>query len=452
MRAGTESLINVTRLIDDSPVRPIQVVAIVLCSLAAFLDGMDSQSIAIAAPVIAENLTISRAALGPIFSVGALGAAVGALTFGPLGDRLGRKRVLVIAIVTFGLFTLATAYAQSIEALLVVRFCAGLGLGGATPCFITLASEFAPKRRRAMVASLIWAAFPLGGTVGGFINGYILATFGWKMVFLVGGAVPLAIALVLLVWMPESLRFLLARGGNEAAVTNIMRRLGIDLPPNPSFVSDEVRVEGSPLRHLFTERRGLSTLLLWVPFFMTFGTLALAVIWTPLLLRDNGIDPAQAGIVIGIHGIGALIGMSCAGRLAERLGMIYALVPALLLGAMATAAIGYAATAVQTAAMALFLVGLFAGLGASGAIAIATLIYPTAMRSSGVGWAMGMGRTGQVVAPLFASSVVAAGWNGIDLFLALGFAPIVAALAILCLRAVLVKGGSTVGEGAPVTS
>src|SRR3979409_2161104 len=172
MTQAEGNTINVTRVIDDGPVTRFQVMAIILCALVAFLDGIDSQSIAVAAPIIAENLKLARAAFGPIFSAALLGATIGALTFGPLGDRFGRKRMLVLAAVIFGVFTLATPFAYSYEILLAGRFAAVIGLGGAPPCFLALASEFAPDRRRAMVASLIWAAFPLGGTIGGFFNSY----------------------------------------------------------------------------------------------------------------------------------------------------------------------------------------------------------------------------------------------------------------------------------------
>jgi len=434
MTTSDGGTVNVTRVIDDGPIHPFQVSAIILCSLVAFLDGVDSQSIAVAAPIIAENLKLARAAFGPIFSAALLGATLGALTFGPLGDRFGRKRMLVLAAVIFGLFTLATPFAYSYESLLAVRFAAGIGLGGATPCFIALASEFAPGRRRAMVASLIWAAFPLGGTIGGFFNSYILSNFGWEIIFWVGGILPIGVAAVLMIWLPESLRFLIARGQDAARVEAIVRKFRPNLPANARFVSDEDRIEGVPLRHLFADGRAARTLLLWVPFFTAFATLALAVVWTPLLLRDNGIAPAQASIVLGVHGIGALIGMASAGRLMERFGVSLILFPCLLLGAVATATLGYAAISVASMSSALFFVGLFVGMGASGSIALAALTYPTAIRASGIGWAMGMGRFGQVLAPLFAGAVLAAGWTNTQLFLAIGLAPFLGALAILALR------------------
>ncbi len=422
--------IPISDVIDSGPITAFQIAAIALSSLVAFLDGLDSQSIAVAAPVIAENLGLARSALGQIFSAGLLGAMIGALGFGPLGDQFGRKRVLILATLIFGVFTLATVLAQSFTYLLILRFAAGLGLGGATPCFIALASEYAPRRRRAMVASLIWAAFPLGGTIGGFLNGFLLAKFSWQVIFIVGGVLPLFVAAALALWLPESLRFVLSRGDAQEKVRAIVQRMRPELPAAASYVADEERLTGAPLKHLFTEGRAGETLLLWVPFIGAFGTLAIAVVWTPILLREHGVPPAAAGFVLGIHGIGALIGMGSAGRLMERFGVATVLVPALLIGAVATGSLGFAAGSIAQMSAAMALVGLTVGLGASGSIALASLTYPTAIRSSGVGWAMGMGRFGQVLAPLFAGAVTGAGWSGAELFLSLALAPFVAAIAI----------------------
>jgi AAHS family 4-hydroxybenzoate transporter-like MFS transporter len=164
---------------------------------------------------------------------------------------------------------------------------------------------------------------------------------------------------------------------------------------------------------------------------MAFGTLAIVVLWTPTLLRTNGIAPSQAAIVLGFHGIGALVGMGSAGRLIERFGAAATLVPALILGTIATGAVGYAATSVTSMSIVLALIGLFVGMGASGAIALAALNYPTAIRSTGVGWAMGMGRGGQVIAPLTTSLMLGLGWGTTSVFLATAIAPFIAALFIL---------------------
>ena len=434
MSSNASAAVYVTRVIDDGPITGFQVTAIVLCSSVAFLDGLDTQSIAVAAPIIVDNLRLTRAALGPIFSAALLGAMIGALTFGPLCDAFGRKRVLTFAAALFGICTLATAYVQSYGSLLLVRSVAGLGLGGATPCFIALASEYAPLRRRAMVTSLIWAAFPLGGIAGGFLNAAILVHFGWQSIFEIGGVLPISIALVLALWLPESLRYMVATGADPARIEAVVARIRPGTSPSGGFVANKQRDNRVSMAHLFTEGRAATTLLLWIPFFAGFGSLGIAVLWTPILLRDNGIPLSQAAVVLGIHGIGALIGMGSAGRLIEKFGALAVLLPSFLLGALSVGALGYASVSLPMMATALFLAGLFVGAGASGSIALAALTYPTETRSSGIGWAMGVGRFGQVLAPLFAATVVAAGWRSGQMFLAFAIAPVLGALAIVALH------------------
>jgi AAHS family 4-hydroxybenzoate transporter-like MFS transporter len=278
--------------------------------------------------------------------------------------------------------------------------------------------------------------------------------FGWQAIFLVGGVLPLLITLAFLIWLPESLKFLIAKGGETARITAIVRRLQPNLPANAQFVSNEQKVQGIPLKQLFSDGRALWTLLLWVPFFAAFGVLILAVLWTPTLLHDNGIPLTQAARAIAFNGLGALIGMGCAGRLIERFGAGPVLVPAFLLGAVTTALLGYAAASAVGMAVGVFLIGLFIGMGGSGAIALAALTYPTAIRSSGVGWAMGVGRFAQVLAPLFAGFATAAGWSSVQLFVVLAIAPVLAALAIMVLRAIPTHSAAadTVGATEAVAS
>lgn len=432
-----DSEINLARLIDDGPVTAFQVRAIILCALVAFLDGLDSQSIAVAAPLIIDKFGLSRSALGPIFSAALFGGMVGALTFGPLGDRFGRKRMLAIAAAIFGVFTFITAHAPSYDTLLAIRFLAGIGLGGAAPCFIALACEYAPQRRRAMIASLIWAAFPVGGTMGGFLNAYILSNYGWETIFLIGGVLPLLTAAILLVWLPESLRFLLARRADHGHIERIVRKIRPDLATSSRFVAGEEQMSGVPVGLLFADGRAIRTVLLWVPFFAAFGILAIVVLWTPALLRDNGIAPTQASAVIAFHGIGAIIGNASAGRLMERFGTGRVLIPAFLLAALATGSLGYAATSVVTMSIAQVVAGILLGASGAGSIALAALTYPTAIRSTGIGWAMGMGRFGQVLTPLAAAAMVSAAWSNQSLFQMMAIVPLVGALAI----AVLQSGG-----------
>ena len=178
----------------------------------------------------------------------------------------------------------------------------------------------------------------------------------------------------------------------------------------------------------------LGTLLLWVPFFMGFGVLTVVTLWTPALLRLNGISPANTAFVIAFNGLGAFIGQSTAGRLMERFGILLVLFPAFLLGTAATIGLGYGASSVALAATFIGLVGLFMGLGTAGAIALSALIYPTPIRSTGVGWGMAMGRFGQIVGPLIAGSLLGAGWTADKIMIVIAGAGLIAAIFIVLFR------------------
>ena len=431
--------VDIGTLIDNRPIGAWQVAAMVLCALVALLDGWDSQSVAVAAPLVVGEMGLGRAAVGPILTASVLGAAIGAMTFGPLGDRLGRKSMLVAAATAFGVFTLLTAYVPSYQALLLVRFCAGLGLGGATPCFLSLASEFAPARARGAVASAIWAGFPLGATLGGFLNASILRVSGWRTLFIAGGIAPLAVALLILLFLPESIRYLLAAREPGRAL-RVARRIVPGLPAGATLVSSERRTEGVPVGRLFAEGRALTTLLLWVPFATGFGTLAIVAYWTPALLRDNGISPADTAYVLGVQSIGSTVGMALAGRIMDMLGPLKVLGAAFVAGTVATGAIGFFAASVNSVALVEALSCFFVGVGSSGAIALAALVYPTALRSTGIGWAMGIGRFGQVAASFLTSVAVGLGWGSTELFLALAAAPLLGALSAFALRGRAVRG------------
>ncbi len=426
--------INVTRLIDARPIGPYQILAMSLCALVAFLDGVDSLSIAVGAPLIVADLGLPRSLIGPILSSSLLGAAIGALTFGPLGDRFGRKLMLVLAAAVFGVFTILTTFARSSEALIAIRFVAGLGLGGATPCFLALSAEFAPARFRAAVASLIWAAFPVGATAGGFINSAILHLADWRTMFLVGGIAPLVVATLLLAFLPESIRFLLAGNRNPRRAARIAARIVPGLPVGSVIVTDEEQVTGVPIAALFARGRLLVTLLLWVPFITGFGTLAIVAYWTPALLRENGISPADTAFVLGVQSLGSIVGMAISGRLLEKLGATRVLGMALLAGAGATASIGLFASTVGAVSIVEAVACFFVGIGSAGSIGLATLVYPTALRSTGLGWAMGMGRFGQVAATLVTGVMVGRGWGSTEVFLALAAAPLLGAASVLLMR------------------
>src|SRR6516162_6019540 len=210
--------VDAVALIDRHPVTRFQIGVLILCMLVAALDGFDTQAIGYTAPAIAGMLKLPMAQFGKVGSAGLVGAAVGALSFGPLADLFGRKWFMIVAIVVFALFSYLTAQSASLEHLLAYRFLAGLGLGGATPAFLAMGAELAPQRLREVFVTVLFASFPLGGLIGSLTSAWVIPAFGWQSVFYIGAVAPLIVAIMLAIWLPESIRFLLARNIGQEQV------------------------------------------------------------------------------------------------------------------------------------------------------------------------------------------------------------------------------------------
>jgi AAHS family 4-hydroxybenzoate transporter-like MFS transporter len=334
----------------------------------------------------------------------------------------------------FSLFTLATPLAGRFDLLLAVRIAAGLGLGGATPCFLALMSDYAPKRYRATLVSLVWCGFPLGGMLGSLGAAYLISHVSWQAIFLVGGLAPLAVALVLAAGVQESPQFHLGSGrGLEKARRTLARFAGWPAGDDVELISAERKLPGVPLRHLFGERRALFTPLLWGVFAAAFGTLTVLVLWTPALLKEEGVAAAQAAIVVAVSNLGAMIGQGSAGRLVDRLGPVRVMAPAFFVGAVFFALLTLPGLALNARFVCAALAGACLGLSSSGAIALTAVSYPAQVRSSAIGWGMAVGRGGQVVAPLLAGAILGWGAGPAPVFIVMAAVPIVGALFVLLL-------------------
>jgi MFS transporter, AAHS family, 4-hydroxybenzoate transporter len=423
-------VVNISELIDARPLGAFQVRVVVLCALVALLDGLDLQSIGLAAPGLAADLHIPPASLGAVFSAALAGLAIGAFGLGFLADRVGRKAVIIGASVCFGVFTVCTALVPSFHALLAVRFCAGLGLGGAMPSFISLASEYAPRRLRVTVVALLWAGFPLGGMLGGLLASLIIPAFGWQSVFWVGGVLPLVLAVVLALALPESIGFLVAAAAPTERVLALLHKTApAVLPPaNATFTLNEERSVGVPVLQLFAMGRAIGTVLLWISFFIAFMMLVTNSAWAPTLLKREGMSIAQASIAMAAFNFGSVIATCAVGWLIVTVGAAVVLPAAMVVSALSMALVGYAAPSASGVTALEGLFGLAMGGGSSGLIALAAVYYPTAIRSTGVGWAMGMGRVGSFTGPLVVGSLVAATLSSAGIFVAIGLPALAAAV------------------------
>jgi AAHS family 4-hydroxybenzoate transporter-like MFS transporter len=418
--SGNPSIVDIAGLINMHPLSSFQKGIMVLIGGVVVMDGFDVQAIGFVAPALTEDWHIDAIALGPIFGAGLLGMLIGSMLLSILADRIGRRPVLVASTTFFSLCMLGTATAMSVQQLVFLRFLTGLGIGGVMANAVALASEYSPQRRRASLLMWISCGFTGGAIAGGLIAAALIPLGGWRSVFFVGGVLPLGIAAVMHWRLPESLLFLSLQQKDHEKLKDLLRRIapGIDPVGDLDLAQPEqVRGRGS-FANLFRDGRALMTLLLWLISFANLLNLFFLANWLPLLSTRMGFSSSTAVLMGTTLQLGGLIGAVFMGPLIDRVGYYRVLVPAFLMAGLSVAIIGQPGLAL----ISLYVVIFAAGIGIVGAQpalnALASTLYPTEIRATGVGWSLGVGRAGAIVGPVVAAQLVALNWSSQALFVA----------------------------------
>ncbi|HWL20421.1 MAG TPA: MFS transporter [Bradyrhizobium sp.] len=444
--------IDVVDFIDRQPVGGFQIRLLLTCAAVLFLDGFDTQAIGYVAPALAKEWGLSKAALGPVFSAGLFGLMIGALVFGPLADRVGRKTIIILSTLAFGIGALATAMVQDVTTLLVIRFLTGLGLGGAMPNAIAMTSEFNPQRRRATMVMIMFCGFSVGAALGGMLAAGLIPKFGWRSVFIVGGVAPLIMVPILALRLPESVRFLALHGNAPARVAELLGRISprTVFAADARFVIDETPLAGLPVTHLFREGRAATTLLLWVVFFMSLLDLYFLSNWLPTVLNDLGASVSEAVVIGSMLQVGGVVGAFALGSLIDRFS--FRALALLYFGAVfAVGAIGQLSHSALLVTIAIFAAGFCIVGGQISANALAAAFYPTSVKATGVGWALGIGRIGSIVGPVVGGVLLEQKWSAAAVFMAAAGAALCAALAAFSLSRLVAGGGGTSAVAQPTS-
>ncbi|NLS05984.1 MFS transporter [Rhizobium sp. P32RR-XVIII] len=424
-------IVDVQEVFDAHPLSKYQKIVIVLCFLVAALDGFDTAAVGFIAPMLKTEWGVSPVELAPLFAAGLFGLMTGAFIFGPLSDRIGRKPVLLVTTVFFGLATCASTFATDIEMLTAMRFITGLGLGGAMPASVTVTAEISPQARRATLVTMMFCGFTIGSAAAGLAASHIMAVWGWQGLLALGGVLPLLHFLLLWALLPESPRYLARHGAAPDRIAALLKRLVPAANLEQTEFAVPVRAPGSPVRQLFGRGLAMGTILIWVTFFMSLLVFYLLSSWLPLLITSAGFSMGSASAMGAMLAMGGTIGAIVIGRMMDAFEPHKVLAGAYIVASLFVVILGHAVTVPWLLVVAIF----GAGFGVAGAQvginALAAGYYPTESRGTGVSWAHAVGRTGSILGSVTGGVLLSLGWDLSTVFAVAALSALVAALAML---------------------
>ena len=433
---STPARLTLRAIIDEGPMSRFQVQAVGLCVALNMLDGFDVLVMAFTAPEVAREWGLSGARLGVLLSSGLFGMAAGSLFIAPWADRFGRRAVILLClgIVTAGM--LLSALAQGPGQLAALRVLTGVGVGGILASLNVITSEYSSRRWRNTAISLQVTGYPIGATIGGAIAAVLITRYGWRSAFLFGAAASAVLVPVVVRSLPESLDFLLARRppGALASLNDLLRRMGrpaVERLPEPPA---DPHADRSPVGRLFAGGAARATALIWASFFLLMFSFYFVTSWTPKLLVAAGLSTRQGitgGVLLNLGGIagGFLFGWLATktplGRL-TRINLVGTAAALLLFAAFATD--------LRAAFVTALLIGVFLFGSMVGLYAATPGLYPAAVRATGMGWAIGIGRLGAILSPVTAGLMVDRGWESAALYTAFAVPLVLAVVMVRALR------------------
>jgi MFS transporter, AAHS family, 4-hydroxybenzoate transporter len=427
--AETAARVEIQDLIDSRPLSGTQLFVIVACALSVVFDGFDLQVMALTVPALSKAWSLSPPEFSTALSASLFGMGLGAAFIAPLGDRFGRRVLLVVSLLAVGIGALACAAAESVTQLALFRFITGVGLGVSMPNAIALTADYAPRRHRSALVTVMYCNTATGAMVAGLSAPWLVDRLGWQGPFLLGGVLPIAAALLLLI-TPESLKFLLNRRPDHPSIPRILRRMAPAADPSSVYVSVPPDVSAGRVIDLFAPRYRVRTLWLWLAFSMNAFILYLLVSWLPTLLLAAGWSAPQAQVAVIFNQAGGILGGIFLALLMDRLGGERILLGGFILSAATLLLFLITPSGFWTWGALLLVIGACIG-GAQFALpSLGTRYYPAAILSTGTGWGSAAARVGAFVAPLLGGMLMAGGMSTQDLLTLLAVPALVAAVAM----------------------
>jgi AAHS family 4-hydroxybenzoate transporter-like MFS transporter len=443
--------VDVQEFLNNHPFSGFQWLIFALCFLIVLLDGFDTAAIGFIAPSLLKEWGITRPALAPVLSAALFGLAAGALASGPLADRIGRKNVLTGSVLLFGIACTWSGFSADLTQLTVLRFVTGLGLGAAMPNAVTLMSEYCPDHRRSTLTNAMFCGFPLGAAFGGFLAAWMIPHWGWRSVLLLGGAAPLVLALLMLLFLPESVRYMVAKAYPTQRIRAALMRISSSAAEAKDFFMTEkaVTVAKSGAGVVLSKPYAVGSLMLWLAYFMGLVIFYALINWMPVLFKDAGLNQQTATLIAALFPLGG-VGAIFFGWLMDRFNANLIIAIGYALTAVCIYAIGQAIGSVGMLMVTVFLGGTIMNTAQSSMPALAAAFYPTQGRATGVAWMLGIGRFGGIAGSFLVAELSRRQLSFSGIFAVVAIAGLIAMMALVIKQLAHPEDKSTSSAGGEV--
>jgi len=402
-------------VIDRGGVTTQQIIVVGLCLFFNMLDGFDITAMAVVASAVSADLDLTPDRLGWIFSFALAGMMGGAMFLAPISDIIGRRKMIIISVALIGVSIIFTATASTLTEFVILRFISGLGAGAMLACQAALAAEYSPDKYKALSVAVVTSGYPMGAMMTSVIAGMIMPEYGWRGMFWFGGVLTLSMVFVAWLLIPESLKYLFQRRPDDALerINKILKKLGKELlDAMPTVIeehkSGQVGFIGG-MKKLLDKDHARVTWTLWAAFLLCFSTLYFLMSWIPALMEDSGFDAAVGRQAFFLFNLGGVMGIYLMGWLSTRFKLTDMICYLSLIAAAGMVIFALVPTQLNLMLVLTLLIGIVQQGGFTGLYGAAAKAYPTDIRSTGIGWAIGLGRFGAVVGPAVAGYMIAAG-------------------------------------------